>query len=150
MQLRAGGFRAYLYGITRNVATTLRTARLRDAGENTELEGASSDEATLSEAFDRAFAQATVREARHVMAMHAANDPAAAMRLLALELMYEEGLPSREVASRLGLEPVAVYPLLTRARNDFKDALMQVMAENHPGETLPELERRCQSVLSAL
>lgn len=147
---REGGFRAYLYGITRNVAGTLRQAHRKEASGESAIAGAPSDEQTMSQVFDRAYAVALTREARYVMAMNAATDLGASQRLRALELMYEEGMPSREVAQRLGIEPSAVYPLLTRARKDFKVALLQVMAENHPGETLPELENRCLDVLSAL
>jgi RNA polymerase sigma factor (sigma-70 family) len=149
-QRRAGGFRAYLYGITRNVAGTLRRRSALDVGVEEETLERVDAELSPSQTFDRAFAEAITREARYLMSMWAATDSAAALRLKALELMYEESLPSREVAARLGLEPEAVYPLLSRARKDFKAALLQVMAERHLGETRPEIERRCIDVLGAL
>lgn len=147
---REGGFRAYLYGVTRNVAGNLRRRGTHETQPEEGVPERADSEISPSQTFDRAFAEAITREARYLMSMWAASDSGAATRLKALELMYEESLPSREVAARLGLEPEAVYPLLSRARKDFKAALLQVMAERHPGETRPEIERRCIEVLSAL
>jgi RNA polymerase sigma-70 factor (ECF subfamily) len=149
---RPGGFRAFLYGITRNVAGTLEAARFRRRREQgmadlDELEG---DESTASRVFDQAFAQALTREARKLLADRARAGTPAATRLRALELMYERGLPSREIAKELGLDVAAVYPLMTRARKEFKAALLEVIAGYHPEATREELERHCVEVFAAL
>jgi RNA polymerase sigma-70 factor (ECF subfamily) len=151
-QDRPGGFRAFLYGITRNVAGTLEAARIRRQrvqGE-ADLDAVSSDEATMSQVFDRAFAQVLTQEARRLLAERAEPGSPAATRLRALELMYEKGLPSREVAKELGLDVAVVYPLLTRARKEFRATLLEVIASYHPADTKEDLERRWAEVFSAL
>jgi RNA polymerase sigma factor (sigma-70 family) len=151
---REGGFRAFLYGITRNVAGTIEAARARrrrDHGAAGEaLEEVPSDETTVSRVFDRAFAQALTREARALLAARATPNSPAAARLRALELMYESGMPSRDIAKETGVDVAAIYPLLTRARKEFKAALLEVLAGYHPDDTKEQLERRCIDVFSAL
>ncbi len=149
---RPGGFRAFLYGITRNVAGTLEAARQRRrrAQDSDELDGVESDDASASRVFDRAFAQALTREARRLLASRADAGGQAALRLRALELMYERGLPSRDIAVELALDVAAVYPLMTRARKEFRAALLEVLAAYHPTDTREELERRCIEIFSAL
>lgn len=151
---REGGFRAFLFGITRNVALTLETGRMRHRRESADtpagLEAVPSLDSTVSQVFDRAFAEALTREARALLASRAAPGSPAAARLRVLELMYESGLPSRDVAKATGLEVAAVYPLLTKARKEFKAALLEVLASYHPTDSREELERRCIDVFSAL
>jgi RNA polymerase sigma factor (sigma-70 family) len=149
---RPGGFRAFLYGITRNVAGTLEAARARRRreGEGDGLETVPSDDSTMSRIFDRAFAQVLTREARRLLAERASPGTPAATRLRALELMYEKGLPSREIAKEIGLDVAAVYPLMTRARKEFRSALLEVIAAYHPGDTREQLEKRCVEVFSDL
>lgn len=151
-QDRPGGFRAFLYGITRNVAGTIEAARQRHRreGGGDGLEAVPTDESTVSQVFDRAFAQVLTREARRLLASRAEPGSPAATRLKALQLMYEKGLPSREIAKELDLDVAAVYPLMTRARKEFRAALLEVIAEYHPGETREELEQRWSEVFSAL
>jgi RNA polymerase sigma-70 factor (ECF subfamily) len=149
---RPGGFRAFLYGITRNVAGTIEAARARRRREQggDALDGVSSDESTVSQVFDRAFAQALTREARRLLAERARPGSPAEVRLRALELMYQKGLPSREIAKELGLDVTAVYPLLTRARKEFRAALLEVIGGYHPGDSKEALEQRWSEVFSAL
>jgi DNA-directed RNA polymerase specialized sigma24 family protein len=64
--------------------------------------------------------------------------------------MYEKGLPSREIATELGLDVAAVYPLMTRARKEFRAALLEVIGEYHPDDSREELEARWSEVFSAL
>jgi len=151
-ETRPGGFRAFLYGVTRNVAGTLEAARVRRRreGGGDGLEAVPSDDSTVSHVFDRAFAQVLTREARRLLAERAANNPTAATRLRALELMYQKGLPSREIAKELGLDVTAVYPLMTRARKEFRAALLEVIAAYHPEDSREALESRWQEVFSAL
>ena len=55
--------------------------------------------------------------------------------------MYEKGLPSREIAKELGLDVAAVYPLMTRARKEFRAALLEVIAAYHPEDSREALEQ---------
>jgi RNA polymerase sigma-70 factor (ECF subfamily) len=150
---RPGGFRAFLYGITRNVAGTIeasRARRVREQGGGEEIDLVPSDDATVSRVFDRAFAQVLTREARRLLAERATPGSPAATRLRALELMYEKGLPSREIAKELGLDVGAVYPMLTRARKEFRATLLEVIAVYHPEDTREALEERWNEVFAAL
>lgn len=149
---RPGGFRAFLYGTAKNVAASLESARHRrriEAGDD-RLGGMADDEATASRVFDRSFAVVLTREARRLLAERAPPGSAASQRLRALELMYERGLPSRAIAVELELDVASVYPLMTRARKEFKGALIEIIAGYHPGDSREDLERRCREVFSAL
>lgn len=149
---RPGGFRAFLYGVTRNVAATLEAARhrRRKEGADEQMTSLPHDDATISCVFDRAFAVVLTREARRLLAERARPGTPAAVRLRALELMYEEGRPSREIAKALDLDVASVYPLMTRARKEFKAALIEVIAGYHPSDSRETLERRCAEVFAAL
>ncbi|HMS16803.1 MAG TPA: hypothetical protein PKA37_08170 [Planctomycetota bacterium] len=142
-----GGFRGYLYGITRNVALSLdaRRMRARHEGLPPSLE---SDDPTLSAVFDRAFAAAITREARELFQVRAQRSPNAYLRYRALELTYERGARAEEVGRELGLAGTAVYALVSRARKEFRATLLQVMASYHPEDTRAELERRCTELFS--
>lgn len=150
---RPGGFRAFLYGVTRNVAGTIEASRARRRNETQDenLDARNdADDPTMSRIFDRAFAVVLTKEARRLMAERAEPGSGAETRLKLLELMYEDGLPSRDIADRLGLDTDAVYRSLTRARREFKAALLEVIAGYHPNDSREELERRCIEVFSAL
>ena len=60
-----------------------------------------------------------------------------------LDLRYAEGLPPREIASRLGIEVTVVYEALRTAKDAYRTALLEVLAGHHPGATRPELEKIC-------
>src|SRR5262249_48893927 len=64
---RPGGFRAFLYGVARNVALRVETDRarqnVRQAPGGSALDRVAASEASLSTVFDRAWAKALVREA---------------------------------------------------------------------------------------
>jgi len=147
---RTGGFRAYLFGVVRNVAGTLDEARRRRRLAPNEVEDVPSDDASLSHVFDRAFARALTREARRLMEERAAGEGHAHLRVRALELMYEHGLPARDVATRMDLDVSAVYIHLSRGRKEFRAALLEVLASYHPEDTKEELERRCVEIFTAL
>jgi RNA polymerase sigma-70 factor (ECF subfamily) len=147
---RAGGFRAYLFGIVRNVAGTLEEARRRRRAVPAEMDAVESDDASLSRVFDRAFARALTREARRLMEDRSGGEGHAALRVRALELMYEHGLPARDVAARMNLDVSAVYIHLSRGRKEFRAALLEVLAGYHPSDSREDLEKRCVEIFSAL
>src|SRR5262245_23568033 len=63
---RPGGFRAFLYGVARNVARRVETRKARRRERPLEGESAEepvAEEESLSRAFDRAWAKALMREA---------------------------------------------------------------------------------------
>ena len=143
-----GGFRAFLYGITRNVAHSLAERRRRHQADD--LPEMEHTDASLSGQFDREYARALTKEARFLLAARATDGGPAAERLRALTLRYEEGLPTREIARILGQDVTVVYPLMTRARREFRGALLEVLASYHPKDTREALEQRCLEIFAAL
>jgi RNA polymerase sigma factor (sigma-70 family) len=151
---RPGGFRAFLYGVVRNVALMAerRLARTRDhAGDGkTELDELAADDATLSQVFDRAFAETIVQEARVLMGARAQRSEAARRRFEVMALRFERGLPPREIATTTALPVERVYEMLKEARRDFRAALLEVLASYHPGSTEAELEQHGMQLLQSL
>lgn len=151
---RPGGFRAFLYGVTSRTAAAMerRLARARrgNAKAGFDPDRVERDEQTLSQAFDRGWAEMIGREARRQLATQAAVDPRLADRMRCLELRYVEGLPPREIAEKIGGTPEQVYELLRAAKNDYRDALLEVMSAYFPGATRKDLESRCQELASLL
>lgn len=149
-----GGFRAYLYGIVRNVALMAerRFARRRevDLGANFDPDAIGSDEPTLSLAFDRAFAIAVTREARELMARRSVRSPVAEQRYRALALQFENGQAPRDLAVAMALPVERVYELLKEARREYREALLDVMGTLHPDSDRAEIERLCVELLQRL
>lgn len=152
---KGGGFRAFIYGVARNIATMAERSyhRRRDSGalskdavEWAELEA---DEPSLSQVFDKAWAVMVTREARDLMARRAKDD-SARRRLAALELRYQEHKPPREIADHIGQDVTQVYELLRRARQEYRVALLEIMAAYHPHAGEQELEERCVELLQVL
>jgi RNA polymerase sigma-70 factor (ECF subfamily) len=148
---RAGGFRAFLFGIVRNVALmTERSDRRRRARVQTEsaLVGEPHDggDQSCDRVFDRAWVAAIAREAKELMARRARSKPSQKHIPALLELRYAEGLPPREIAKRLGLETAQVYEGLRRAKEEYRTALLDVLSAHNPGVSREDLLRRCQDV----
>ncbi len=151
---RNGGFRAYLFGIVRNVALMAerRLARRRDRplGQDFDADQVAADDASLSRVFDRAFAVAVTRQARELMARRSTRSPAAALRFQALGLQFENGLPPREVAVAMQMPVERIYELLKEARREYRDALLEVVGLYHPDHTAAALEQACRDLLQLL
>lgn len=150
---RPGGFRAFLYGAVRNVARQHEARRAsgkeRVAAESVDLDALTLDEDSWSVVFDRAWAQAIMREAAERQAVRArAQGDAAMRRLEILRLRFQDGMPIREIAVRLGVDAARVHHEYARARDEFKEALMDVMRFYHPGA--PEAAQREAAELVAL
>jgi RNA polymerase sigma factor (sigma-70 family) len=151
---RASGFRAFLYGVTRNVAamTERKWARSREgqAAHSSVFERADED-LSLSHVFDRAWAEVVVREARALLQRRASSrGGTAVLRARALELRYQGSLPPREIAPRLGLDVKQVYRLLEDGQVEFQEALIDVMALQVPGASRAEVEAKCAELLQLL
>lgn len=150
---RAGGFRAFLYGVTRMAALRVEGRRRREAGPRfspQELEQVAADDTAPSRAFDRAWAEGILREAgrRHGRQAEEAG-PGAVRRVELLRLRFADGLPIRAVAERWGVEASIVHHEYARARTEFETALFSVVAEHHPGPPA-EVRRECARLLSLL
>lgn len=143
------GFRAYLYGICRNVAREQESRRRNGEQSNGDgLDELPGNDARLSTAFDRAFARQVVKEARdNYQARVGASDDAARKRFELLSLRFEENLPIREIAARWGEDPARVHKEYARARREYRNELLEVVAEQNPGSTPAEIEAAAKRLL---
>ena len=151
---RPGGFGAFLLGTVRNVASNMertqgrRTGRVR--GESFHLERIESDETRLSEVFDRAWASAIMREAAALQRRDAeAKGNEALRRFEILQLRFQDGLPIREIATRLKMEPARAHHDYALARAEFRKALKQAVSFHSPG-TPVLIEQECERLLRLL
>lgn len=150
---RGDAFRPYLFGVTRNVALMIeRSRRRRERALEREWEPdeVAKREATLSQVFDRSWMLMITRRAREVLARRARHDESRALRFRCLSLRYLRGMPPREIASTLRLDVSQVYERLREAREEFREAVLEVMRELHPHATRNELERACQELVEVL
>jgi RNA polymerase sigma factor (sigma-70 family) len=131
---RETGFRAYLYGVVRNVALTMERGRARskeyqsDSGLN--LEALDSKEDSLARVFDRTWAQALMRDAAALQLKRAqavGKDAVRRHRLLALR--FGEGLPIRDIAKRWDVEAALLHREYAKAREEFRRALTDLVGD---------------------
>ncbi len=149
---RPGGFRAFLYGIARNVASMAEARRrVRERRQvPEEVAAAEAGDDSFSQVFDRAWALLVTSEAREILARRAPAGSTAELRLRILQLRYEEELPSRDIASRMGIDAARVYKLLHEARREYRASLLEVMAFYHPEADREALEGHCVELLTLL
>lgn len=148
----AGGFRAYLYGVVRNVAGRAEERRRRafergqEATFHPELTPAA--EATLSQVFDRAFAQGVLRQAVELHGRRAREQGGDALtRLELLRQRFQEGLAIAAIASRQGADAAQLHHAYARAREEFHACLREVVGFHHPGATTGEIDRECRQLV---
>jgi RNA polymerase sigma-70 factor (ECF subfamily) len=149
-----GGFRAFFYGVVRNVARRVEQRRVRtreqQSPENLNWNQIHDDDARLSRAFDRAWAKALLREAGRVQEDRARSAGAAACRRVELlRLRFHDGLKIREIAARWQVDAAVLHHEYAKARQEFTTALRDVVAFHHPGS--PEaVEQECANLLAIL
>ncbi|MCI0639181.1 MAG: sigma-70 family RNA polymerase sigma factor [Gemmataceae bacterium] len=151
---RPGGFRPFLYGVLRNVALRTEAARARGRERQPEsscdLADIETTEASLSQVFERAWAQSLIREAAERQAERATQSGEGAQRRVELlRLRFHEGLPIREIAQRWQADPADLHHEYARARQEFKAALLEVVGFHQPG-TLAEIEQASAELLASL
>jgi RNA polymerase sigma-70 factor (ECF subfamily) len=149
---RPGGFRAFLYGVVRNVARRQETKRdgERLPEDDVDLDQFAGDETSLSRVFDRTWARSLLREAAKRQEEKAKRVGKAALRRFELlRLRFHDGLPIRTIAVRWGIEAGTLHHEYAKARQEFKAALADVVAFHHPG-TPAEIERECTELLDLL
>ena len=145
-----GGFKAFFYGVVRNVALRVEKerARSREHDAGLDAEALASREKTLSAVFDEAWALSVLEQAvaRHREAARGAGEEAE-RRVELLRLRFQDGLPVRDIATRWEVDPARVHKEYARARREFKEALLSVVGFHHPGPP-GEVERECAQLLS--
>jgi RNA polymerase sigma-70 factor (ECF subfamily) len=134
---RRGGFRAFLYGIARIVALRHEEGRGRGReaqASSSEIDALPDDVERLSVVFDRAWALGLLRQAAALHAERArSRGEDAVRRVELLRLRFEENRPIREIARLRDEDPARLHRDYSRARREFKDALLDVLAEHHAG-----------------
>ncbi len=148
-----GGFRAFLFGVMRNVALHLeRTRARRDRKQQVGIADSQTpdDEPTASRAYDQEYARSVMREAADVMAARAQIAGAAARRRVdMLRLRFQEGLPIRDIARLWQCDPQELHREHAKAGREFKAALRAVVGLSE--RCAPEfLEQECDRLLSLL
>ena len=148
---RPGGFRAFLYGLVRNVARRFEQTRAaRGQPTGIDPDAIQAEEDTFSRVFDRAWARSVMREAADRQAEAAETAGAEALlRLDLLRLRFQEGLPIREIARRWQADPASLHREYAKARDEFRHALRDILASRHAvgGEAL---DRECSELLAML
>jgi RNA polymerase sigma-70 factor (ECF subfamily) len=151
---RGSGFRAYFFGVVRNVARRVERMRVRErevaAGGGTFVDRVDAREEDASIAFERAWARAVMREAGELLAgrAHLAGEEAV-RRVELLRLRFQEGRPIREIARRWGADPTHLHRESARARREFHRALRDVVAQ-HEGGSASQVDAACRRLLTAL
>jgi RNA polymerase sigma-70 factor (ECF subfamily) len=144
---RVPSFRAFLSGVVRNVG---RRFESRPAPAAAPLPEVPADEESLPRLFERTWAQALMTEAAQLQQRRASErGPDAVQRVELLRLRFEAGLPIRTIAKRWGVAAAELHHAYARARQEFKAALLEVVAFPHPG-SLAEVEHEAASLLTAL
>jgi RNA polymerase sigma factor (sigma-70 family) len=150
---RTGGFRAFLYGVARNVCRRVEARESPGSGgapRESALDGVEAREERLSVAFDRAWARTLVRAAAELQEVQAKVLGADALRRVELlRLRFREDLPIRTIAERFGLEADRVHHEYARAREEFREALIEVVQIHHP-RSRAAAEAECAEILALL
>jgi len=144
---RPGGFRAFLYGVIRNVArrSERKTTRSREqqAPESGILDGLPDDEAGLSGVFERAWARQIMQEAAEEQQRRARTlGDDALRRVTLLQERFGGGQPIRAIAERWNEDPAHLHHEYAKAREEFHQALRAVVAFYLPG-TAAEIDEEC-------
>ncbi len=144
---RVPSFRAFLYGVSRNVARRFESRQPSHSPLPDEIDA---NEVSQSRLFERAWAQAIMAEAAKLQSEWAtACGPAGVRRVELLRLRFEENLPIRTIAERWGVDPAELHHAYATARKEFRAALLRVIAFHSPGSP-EQLEQEATSLLKAL
>ena len=149
---RGSGFRALLYGIARNVAFRVerRVAKSERRGQ-ANLEEIESDEATLSVAFDRAWALVLLKEAAREHQRQAEECGADAVRRVELlKLRFQEELPIREIAKRWRVDATHLHREYAKARREYENALRKTVSSHCESRSTEDVAQECRELLKLI
>lgn len=151
---RSGGFRAFLYGVVRNIALRFESKRARrlarNAGADSMLAHFEGADERLSQVFDRAWAQAIMRRAADIQQERAeSTGDDARRRVELLRLRFHDDLPIRDIAARWNADATHIHREYAKARREFRECLLEVMRFHFP-ESPGEAERECAALLAIL
>lgn len=149
-----GGFRAFLYGVTRNVASRVEQRRGRrkevalETGFSSVVPG--DDDGDLAKVFDQAWARSIMKQAWELLERQAeARGESGVRRLRILKLRIEEDVPIRDLAEQWGADATFLHNEYGAARREFKAALREVVEFHVPGAR-DQVDRECRRLLEIL
>jgi len=143
---RVPSFRAFLYGVVRNIARRFEARPVRTSSPIADLES----EDNLSRLFDRTWAQAIMAESAQLQSRRARElGPEAERRVDLLRLRFEESLPIRTIAERWRVDTAQLHHDYAQARKEFRAALLEIVAFHCPG-TPAEVEQEATGLLKSL
>lgn len=143
-----GGFRAYLFGVTRNV---MRRYESKPLPGPEIVQDIIADEATVGGIFDREYARSIVKEAsEHQRETAKIKGEEFLQRVELLHLRFYEGLPIREIANRWSTDAAWLHRQYAKAREEFLTALMEVVAASQPTASYAENQSTCRELLALL
>lgn len=146
---RLPSFRGFLHGVIRNVARRFEEPRGREVRADTLFDPVD-DEPEAAAAFDRAWAQAILREAagRHADRARIMG-PEAERRVRLLDRHFNHGESIRDLATAWDLDLKFAHRQFARAREEFRESLQDVLRFHYPGDH-PSTEREAADLLEAL
>ena len=98
-------------------------------------------EASLSDVFDRAWANAVMKQAAALQAERAVQDEAR-RRVELLRLRFTVGLPMRRIAETWDMDRRKLQYQYDLARKEFEAALHEVIRRHHPEAAVAEESAR--------
>ena len=144
---RVPSFRAFLYGVTRNVARRFESRPARAGLLPAELAACEESQSRL---FERTWARAVMVEAAQLQRQRAhERGDEAVRRVELLRLRFEDNLPIRTIAEHWGVATAGLHHAYALARQEFKMALLEVVAFHHPGSAA-EVEEEAAGLLGVL
>lgn len=154
-QGRGEGFRAFLFGVVRNVALHVERSAARQRQRRlvaVDLDALAARDESSASMFDRAWARAVMRQAAELQMNTARGRSAAAeQRAQILHLRFHEGMPIRDIARMWDVDAARVHHEYARAREEFAAALQTVVAQHRPAATpAAEIEQECARLLALL
>jgi DNA-directed RNA polymerase specialized sigma24 family protein len=128
---RVPSFRAFLYGVIRNVARRFESRTGRTVDLPSEL---AADETSQSRLFDRTWAESLMAEAAQLQQTRAKERGGEfARRVELLRLRFEENRPIRTIAEAWGVPAGDLHHAYAQARQEFRAILLEVVSFHSPG-----------------
>jgi DNA-directed RNA polymerase specialized sigma24 family protein len=128
---RVPSFRAFLYGVIRNVARRFESRPGRPVDLPSEL---ATDEASQSRLFDRTWAESLMAEAAQLQQARAKERGGEfAQRVELLRLRFEKNRPIRTIAEEWGVPAGELHHAYAQARQEFRAILLEVVSFHSPG-----------------
>lgn len=148
---RGASFRAYLMGITKNIAARYEAARVLSPAETAVLHALPNREDELSVVYERAWAQTLVKEAHaRLMAEADAKGEAAKRRVDVLRMRFAGAASVESIAQKLGISVGRCYKDFERARGEFRDCLRAVVRSAMESGAPMDVDEECRRVLGLL